>query len=109
MRNDHEAVRRAGLPKLHMPYLSFDGGADGSMQLIQLVLQFQLVGFAVPRAAVQETGGPVPGLLPAPRGVLPAGLQHICHVTKKLLLQALHALLYLMEHTLPAVSKLATR
>ena len=65
------------------------------MQLIQLGLQLQLVGLAVARAAVEEAGGPVPGLLPPPGRVQPAGLQHIAHVTKKLLLEALHALLHL--------------
>lgn len=67
------------------------------MQLIQLVLQLQLLGLAVPRAPVQEAACPVPGLLPAPWGVLPARLQHICHVPKKLLFQALHALLHLVH------------
>ncbi|KAA6423452.1 MAG: hypothetical protein FRX49_06513 [Trebouxia sp. A1-2] len=57
-------------------YLSLNGGADGSMQLRQLVLQLQLVGLCMARAAVEEPGRPVPGLLPAPRGVQPAGLQH---------------------------------
>ena len=47
------------------------------------------------RAAVEEAGGAMPGLLPAPRGVQPAGLQHTAHLKKKLLLQALHALLHL--------------
>ena len=65
------------------------------MQLIQLVLQLQLVGLCMARAAVEEAGGAVPGLLPAPRGVQPAGLQHIAHLKKKPLLQALHALLHL--------------
>ena len=71
------------------------------MQLIQLVLQLQLVGLCVARAAVEEAGGPVPGLLPAPRGMQPAGLQHIAHLKKKLLLQLLHALLHLKgaQHT----------
>ncbi len=65
------------------------------MQLIQLVLQLQLVGLCMARAAVEEAGGAMPGLLPAPRGVQPAGLQHTAHLKKKLLLQALHALLHL--------------
>lgn len=76
-------------------YLSLNGGADGSMQLRQLVLQLQLVGLCMARAAVEEPGRPVPGLLPAPRGVQPAGLQHTGHLMKQLLLQALHALLHL--------------
>ena len=79
-------------------YLSFNGGADGGVELIQLVLQLQLVGLAVARPAVEETTRPMPGLLPPPRGVLPAGLQNIAHITKQLLLQALHALLHL-QHT----------
>ena len=65
------------------------------MQLIQLVLQLQLMGICMARAAVEEAGGPVPGLLPTPRGVQPAGLQHTSHFMKKPLLQALHALLHL--------------
>lgn len=44
------------------------------MQLIQLVLQLQLMGLSVAGAAVEEAGSPVPGLLPAPGGVQPAGL-----------------------------------
>ena len=65
------------------------------MQLIQLVLQLQLMGLGVAGAAVEEAGSPVPGLLPPPGGVQPVGLQHMSHITKKLLLQALHALLHL--------------
>lgn len=83
---------------LGVSYLSLNGGADGSMQLIQLVLQLQLLGLAVPRTAVQETTSTVPGLLPASRGVLPAGLQHVCHIPKQLLFEALHALLHLGAH-----------
>ena len=77
------------------------------MQLIQLVLQLQLLGLAVPWASIQEAACPVPGLLPAPRGVLPARLQHICHVSKELLFQALHALLhlYMQEETVRIVTR----
>ncbi len=82
-------------PKTARTHLSLNGRADGSMQLIQLVLQLQLVGLCMARAAVEEAGGAVPGLLPAPRGVQPAGLQHTAHLKKKLLLQSLHALLHL--------------
>ncbi len=67
------------------------------MQLTQLVLQLQLMGLCMARAAVEEARGPVPGLLPAPRGVQPAGLQHTGHLMKKPLLQALHALLHLKD------------
>ena len=69
------------------------------MQLIQLVLQLQLLSLAVPWAPVQEAACPVPGLLPASRGVLPARLQHICHIPKELFFQALHALLHLAHAT----------
>lgn len=65
------------------------------MQLIQLGLQLQLVRLSVAGAAIEEAGSLVPGLLPAPWRVQPAWLQYSTHVTKKLLLQALHAVLHL--------------
>ena len=74
-------------------YLGFNGGADGGMQLMQAGLQVAPVPLAV--ALHEEAGGPEPGLLPAPRCRLPAGLQGCCHLLKQLLLQPLHALLHL--------------
>ena len=67
------------------------------MQLIQLVLKLQLMSLSVAGSAVEKASSPVPGLLPAPGGRQPAGLQHTRHVTKELLLQPLHALLHLAD------------
>ena len=90
-------------PKLGGAYLSFNGGADGGVQLMKAGLQVAPVALAV--ALHEEAGGPEPGLLPAPRCRLPAGLQSRRHLLKQLLLQPLHALLHL--HTSAAFNNMS--